>query len=100
MPICTSKQRSEFGEALMICELLVQTYLQFEEIQACHSHTLFILRRWPVQVPNYTFTNKAQKLVEHSECFFADIHYKRNTQIDSPLTITAPSKTLKPRDAV
>jgi hypothetical protein len=74
-----SKHCSGLGQVLLFCELLVQTYLQFEEIQACHSHTLFILRRWPVQVPAYTLTDKTQKLVKHSECFFTDIHYERRT---------------------
>jgi hypothetical protein len=42
------KHCSGFGRALLIYGLFVQTYLQFEEIQACHSHTLLILGWWPV----------------------------------------------------
>jgi hypothetical protein len=80
--------------------LLVYIYLQFEEIQTCHGHAFLILWWWPVQVPTDTFTDKAEELIKHSERFFTNIHHECNTQVDTPLTTTAPSKTLKPRDVL
>ena len=80
--------------------LLVYIYLQLEEIQTCHSHALLILWWWPVQVPTDTFADKAEELIKHLECFFANIHHKCNAQVDTPLTAAAPSKALKPRDVI